>query len=391
MAKRLKHLEEAQKKVWTNIARRDVAKVYKYAAMGYQARQGQHKRLATLSPIQACRPFTRTAKVHLDVQAKGRHLMREMLVFWKKNEREERDFRKCEQKEAIDRAKVEEEKREATRQARKLEFLISQTELYSHFVSNKLKSESLQGDIPEISAPVGATLEDVDPSVLQEIGFDDRLDQTNLHRHARHNAQEAIALARQRAQQFDTQAALDRKTNEALKLAKAQAHIRDDDESGLSGASNTPLAKEVNNGLHTVDSDELNFQNPTSLTGELKIKQPNILMAQLKEYQLKGLNWLATLYEQGIIGILADEMGLGKTVQSIPLLAYPAEVHDIWGPFLVVAPASTLHNWQQEITRFLPGLKALYSRPAVLPAREMATLVYGGKHCRDSNVAIVCF
>ena len=35
-------------------------------------------------------------------------------------------------------------------------------------------------------------------------------------------------------------------------------------------------------------------------------------MAQLKEYQLKGLNWLATLYEQGINGILADEMGLGK-------------------------------------------------------------------------------
>lgn len=126
-----------------------------------------------------------------------------------------------------------------------------------------------------------------------------------------------------------------------------------------------------------VDSDELNFQNPTSLTGPLTIKQPKMLMAQLKEYQLKGLNWLGTLYEQGINGILADEMGLGKvtfpfysmsaaqtlivvqTVQSISLLAYLAEVHDIWGPFLVVAPASTLHNWQQEITRFVPSLKAL--------------------------------
>ena len=48
-----------------------------------------------------------------------------------------------------------------------------------------------------------------------------------------------------------------------------------------------------------------------------------------------------------------------QTVQSISLLAYLAEVHDIWGPFLVVAPASTLHNWQQEITRFVPNLKAL--------------------------------
>jgi len=37
-----------------------------------------------------------------------------------------------------------------------------------------------------------------------------------------------------------------------------------------------------------------------------------MLMAQLKEYQLKGLTWLGNLYEQGINGILADEMGLGK-------------------------------------------------------------------------------
>jgi hypothetical protein len=67
-----------------------------------------------------------------------------------------------------------------------------------------------------------------------------------------------------------------------------------------------------------VDSDELNFQNPTSLTGPLTIKQPRMLMAQLKEYQLKGLNWLATLYEQGINGILADEMGLGKVTFPVP-------------------------------------------------------------------------
>lgn len=46
-------------------------------------------------------------------------------------------------------------------------------------------------------------------------------------------------------------------------------------------------------------------------------------------------------------------------MQSISLLAYLAEKHDIWGPFLVVSPASTLHNWQQEITRFVPKLKAL--------------------------------
>lgn len=346
MMKRIKSLDDAQRKVWTNIARRDVAKVYKYHALGYQTRQSQLERMAKLASIQARKPFTKTAKANKDTQAKAKRLMREMQVFWKKNEKEERDVRKREQKEAMDRLKLEEEKREAARQARKLEFLISQTELYSHFVGSKLKTSDIEGE-ESLPVPVGAQLEDDNSAILPEINFDDD-DPTNLHRHARLNAQEAVALAKQRAEQFDTQAALERKTNEALKLAKAQSHIHEETEGS---SSKTPLVD--------LDSDELNFQNPTSLSGPLTIEQPKILMAQLKEYQLKGLNWLATLYEQGINGILADEMGLGKTVQSISLLAYLAEAHDIWGPFLVVAPASTLHNWQQELTRFVPNLKAL--------------------------------
>ena len=55
-------------------------------------------------------------------------------------------------------------------------------------------------------------------------------DETNMHRHARNNAQAAIALAKKKAQEFDTQAALERKTNEAIKLAKRQAHIRADED-----------------------------------------------------------------------------------------------------------------------------------------------------------------
>ena len=72
-----------------------------------------------------------------------------------------------------------------------------------------------------------------------------------------------------------------------------------------------------------------------------------IQQGTLKTYQLKGMNWLCSLYDQGINGILADEMGLGKTVQSLSFLAYVAETYGVWGPFLVITPASTLHNWQQ--------------------------------------------
>jgi DNA helicase INO80 len=101
----------------------------------------QHKRTAALASSQAKKPFTRTIKSTKEVQIKAKRLMREMMVFWRKNEKEERDLRKRAEKEADNRLKEEEERREAARQARKLEFLISQTELYSHFVGNKLKSK----------------------------------------------------------------------------------------------------------------------------------------------------------------------------------------------------------------------------------------------------------
>lgn len=113
-------------------------------------------------------------------------------------------------------------------------------------MTDDFPASEIEGEGASIELPAGAHLEDVDPNSLQDINFDDgallspvkprRLtndgseDQTNLHLHARHNAQEAIALAKQRAQDFDVQAALERKTNEALRLAKGQAHLRDEDE-----------------------------------------------------------------------------------------------------------------------------------------------------------------
>lgn len=66
-------------------------------------------------------------------------------------------------------------------------------------------------------------------------------DETNLYRHASRNAQEALAEAKRKAARFDKQTALERKTNEALKLAKAQAHIRDDESTTPSAPSATPL------------------------------------------------------------------------------------------------------------------------------------------------------
>lgn len=74
---------------------------------------------------------------------------------------------------------------------------------------------------------------------------------------------------------------------------------------------------------------------------------------KLKNYQLEGVRWLASLYENGVSGILADEMGLGKTIQVISLIAY-LRTMKVNGPFLIVAPLATLPNWIREFQKWLP-------------------------------------
>lgn len=96
---------------------------------------------------------------------------------------------------------------------------------------------------------------------------------------------------------------------------------------------------------------------PTSTTalGEQEdlrpAQQPKLITGGImKEYQLEGLYWLVSLYENGLNGILADEMGLGKTLQTISFLAFLKE-KQVSGPFLIAAPVSTLANWVDEIER----------------------------------------
>ncbi|XP_015795972.1 chromatin-remodeling complex ATPase chain Iswi-like [Tetranychus urticae] len=79
----------------------------------------------------------------------------------------------------------------------------------------------------------------------------------------------------------------------------------------------------------------------------------------LRDYQIRGLNWMISLFENGINGILADEMGLGKTLQTISLLGYMKHYKNIPGPHLVIAPKSTLTNWMNEFKRWCPSLNAV--------------------------------
>ncbi|PAV80505.1 hypothetical protein WR25_02934 [Diploscapter pachys] len=82
-----------------------------------------------------------------------------------------------------------------------------------------------------------------------------------------------------------------------------------------------------------------------------------ILNGEMRDYQIRGLNWLISLQHNNINGILADEMGLGKTLQTIALLGYMKHYKNMASPHLVIVPKSTLKNWMNEFEKWCPSMK----------------------------------
>ncbi|WP_405682197.1 DEAD/DEAH box helicase [Streptomyces sp. NBC_00057] len=89
--------------------------------------------------------------------------------------------------------------------------------------------------------------------------------------------------------------------------------------------------------------------------GQQTVGQPPALTATLRDYQLRGLNWLHTMTSLGLGGCLADDMGLGKTITLIALHLHRQSIESASGPTLVVCPTSLMGNWQREIEKFAPG------------------------------------
>jgi hypothetical protein len=226
---------------------------------------------------------------------------------------------KKETREALEKKRVEEAERERIRQQKRINFLLTQTELFAHFIGQKMGSVSGEGS--------GRLAQDANTAGAE--GDKSALD-SREKREALSSAQAALANRQTSTSEFDKDA-------------------------GAAAAKAGKLSKKADQSLvNSMDAAGLNHKD---------IEQANeaasIFTGQLKAYQKTGFNWLVSLWEQGLNGILADEMGLGKTVQTIALLSFLAESRNAWGPFLVVAPTSTMHNWVGEMAKFCPQMKVI--------------------------------
>lgn len=104
-------------------------------------------------------------------------------------------------------------------------------------------------------------------------------------------------------------------------------------------------------------TEEQTYYSIAHTVHEKVTEQASIMVnGQLKEYQLKGLEWLVSLYNNNLNGILADEMGLGKTIQTISLVTYLMDRKKVMGPYLIIVPLSTLPNWVLEFEKWAPAV-----------------------------------
>ncbi len=136
------------------------------------------------------------------------------------------------------------------------------------------------------------------------------------------------------------------------------------------------LLSDLEQGGATISADKQykDLQQRVQKAYRLNIDIPSTLTATLRDYQVEGYEWLSRLAAWGAGACLADDMGLGKSVQSIAVLLDRAKK----GASLIVAPASIMHNWRNEIARFAPSLRCHLLHESIEQREDI--IQQAGKH-----------
>ncbi|KAN0022513.1 hypothetical protein ACTFIU_004707 [Dictyostelium citrinum] len=354
---------------WMKIIKKDLPKACKKYSDTHMNGIANCKKIAQMMKRELKIKNQKPPKAIKDIQIRAKKLVKEMGAYWRKFDKDEREAKRRAEKEEANQRKREEEVQEAKRQQRKLNFLISQTELYSHFMSKKLDGP------PSAQQGGDSTATGIGSLMGSQIAADKKIKEKNIDEDQESSEEEESddegKTEQEKKEEEELKSEAIKKTQKAIELQLLKTKTFDQDvnkiKNAISQAGETmPETSAVSDkmmvdggsggGLSMID---MNSSIPPGFSTADTLKQPTILNADLKPYQLKGMTWIVNLYDQGINGILADEMGLGKTIQSIAVLAHLAEEKNIWGPFLIVTPKSTLHNWKNEFAKFVPAFKVI--------------------------------
>jgi chromodomain-helicase-DNA-binding protein 1 len=141
------------------------------------------------------------------------------------------------------------------------------------------------------------------------------------------------------------------------------------------------------------DRKETNLDTRSRMT-KLE-KQPDYIQnGELREFQMKGLNFLALNWTRGNNVILADEMGLGKTVQTVSFISWLRNEREQEGPFLVVAPLSVIPAWCDTFNHWAPDINyVVYLGPEAARAniRDYELLIDGNPRKPKFNVLVTSY
>lgn len=247
-------LNHRRRKVWQMMAKKEIGKLQRTKANNHKEMLTNCKKTAVLCQKAVRQKAMESQKRQKETIWRAKRLTREMMSYWKKFDRVERENRRRQEKEAEEQRKMDVELVEVKRQQRKLNFLITQTELYAHYMSHK--GEQIEED------EALRILNQLDEEMPARLTAIDNYDSEVLKSKAQKNVEDALAAERERTAEFD-------------RIARQTAALE-------------PVV-----------------ENNTGMANK-ELPQPSCFKGVLKGYQIKGMTWLASLYKKGISGILAD-------------------------------------------------------------------------------------
>lgn len=304
---------------------------------------------------------------HRNVQGKVAKVNKAVATYHANSEREQKKEQERIEKERMRRLMAEDEegyrKLIDQKKDKRLAFLLSQTDEYIKNLTDVLKQYKDEQKMKNKKKKKKKSTEGSQDNSLAEGMMDESSQQSDLRVRVIETATGKILSGKDAplATQIETWLEMNPGWEEAPRDASDGSEDEYSEDEG-DAKVNPEVAKEVIQSAAGEDDEYKaggyqNYYNIAHAVRETVTEQASILVhGRLKEYQIKGLEWLVSLYNNNLNGILADEMGLGKTIQTIALITYLMEKKRVNGPFLIIVPLSTLSNWLLEFDRWAPSV-----------------------------------